>query len=696
MNPETSPENNSEKGGEKSPEREMSALEKIKALKAEQEQKRIDEENQKTQEVENDSNLRQNSYEKEKAELDQINLRKQEIEESFERIKNERTNIISSGRQAKAEAKADEAVYESLKDKEVFNEVFAGEKEQWKKLQTEVSDLGLEKTEVDNAFSEKEKKVGELFNETDEGRRLMQEKLEAEAQAKREALAEQFLPEEENLIRYFSISRLQKGEWDWNTIQNKEKIVSLPEEERAEVLGAIKEKLHGEISKAYTEKNEGNLELIKQDSDRVEEYRKNKTEISFMIRDFIQSKIPGYAKQYKELFENENNEIYQTISRYYGSSGDNLIGKLVYLTDDTINRLNVLPELHEEINKPLNTSDPVPDLDCVKDYLEGMEKANTGLIDLIKNSDAEKIKNIFSGRNSTLSWEENFDVNGYRLNSNLRNKIKPVKNDVSSALRLKPEELKGYYNQKISEQNSEMDNLNNFTDASIDETMIQAEAMAQNTTIRNIESDLNISEKNKKSADFAIESVKDAERQLKDRMFEKIYFFSPATKTEYRIPKFEQEYKDIENYSNKIGVNEVTILEKGMMLKELENKKLGIFDSKSKHENAKGALKKEIERMKSENTNYSSNRKYLMDSKNIELTRLFNDLEEVKDFDVKKIPEYKEEMTLKEFLESAEDSLEDIAETEFPVEKKVLYEKYLIAQKEREEVKAKIIANKRP
>ncbi len=687
MNPETSPENNSEK--------KMSALEKIKALKAEQEQKRIDEENQKTQEAENDSNLRQNSYEKQKAELDQINLRKQEIEESFERIKNERTNIISSGRQAKAEAKADEAVYESLKDKEVFNEVFAGEKEQWKKLQTEVSGLGLEKTEVDNAFSEKEKKVGELFNETDEGRRLMQEKLEAEAQTKREALAEEFLPSEQEMRHYFSLSRLQKGEWDSNTIKNSQKIVGLPKEEQIEVVSAVKEKLHGEISKAYKEKNKGNLELIKQDSDRVEEYQKNKTEISFMIRDFMREKMPEYQNKYQKLFENKNNEIYQEISRYYGAGGENLINILSSFDYNHKERRDSLIKIDEKISSP-EVSSSAANLQSVKDYLEGIEKANQGLIEIIESGDAKKIKEMFSSRSNDPSHINiYFGVDLYKIKDKLNDSVFLVKNPVSLALKLKPEELKGYYEQKISEQEQERENINNFIDSSVDSGLIQAEVMSQKTTISSIENDLNSSEKNKEKANKAIETIQFIRRGFEKKLYEKVYFTFPSTRINLSVPKFEEDFNKIESYSNKIQILEVSITDEGINLARLKNKKLGIFDSKSKHQDEIKTLEDKINNFSSEiNQSYSS-RNSLVDSKN-ELAGLFERLSEVKDFDPQKSANLKDGITLEYMLESLEDALEDITEQEFPKDKKELLEKHHEVQKMRETAKNQILANTKP
>ena len=123
---------------------EISGLEKIKALKQEQELKRLETESQKKQSEEQEELAKSSQYNSENEELAKMTSRREEILKLLAEIKSRRGDIIKTGHKAVDEARQDEEVEKILHTKEGFDEVFSNEKTEWKNLQEEVNNLNEE------------------------------------------------------------------------------------------------------------------------------------------------------------------------------------------------------------------------------------------------------------------------------------------------------------------------------------------------------------------------------------------------------------------------------------------------------------------------------------------------------------------------------------------------------------------------
>jgi hypothetical protein len=215
----------------------VSGLDKIKALKQEQELKRQEAESQEKQVQEQEELAKSSQYQTEKEVLAKMTSRKDDISKRLAEIKSKRGDIIKTGHKAVEEARQDKEVEKILHTKEGFDEVFSEEKIEWKNLQEEVSNLNKELDELNLNIPEKEKSVNELFLQTKEG----QEKIHEE---KREKIAKELL---ENY--YLKVDDWREGKWDSNTIKYENLRNTFKEQSVEEVSQLLKESVDLVIEK---------------------------------------------------------------------------------------------------------------------------------------------------------------------------------------------------------------------------------------------------------------------------------------------------------------------------------------------------------------------------------------------------------------------------------------------------------------
>ncbi len=662
-----------------------SSLEKIQALKTEQENLKQEEENLKKQKKQDEEKSVQEEYEKEKAELEDIQNKRDEIFSSLSEVRGERGRIISSGRQVVNEAKNadnDGALYNKLKTKDVFSDVFSTEKNEWKSLQEKVITLSTEKEKNQEALSKKEKTVEELFTKTKEGIRVAEEK-------EKEAILNKYLPSEGNLSHYFGLSALQNGKWDLNIIEKKEEILMLPKEEQEKVLAIIKNELHSKVANMYEVKNKGNLEAIGQDVERVEKYEAERGEAYKMFSEFRENKLHEYNERYNRVFVDKDSEIYQRIMRYYGESGQKLITHISTLGFESGSK-NLL-SINKELGERVNDNGPVVDLVSVREYLEGVQKANDGLLEIIEGRDIEKINEIFSSKNNSVGWEENFGVeNSYSLSRKLGGKISLIKNPVSLALKLSPSELKKYFEEKMQKQEVEKNDINDFVDAGVDQNMIYMQSREMNTYPEEIAREIKNTENRKENADWALQTVRNSMGRFDGQMSEKIYFKIPSVGITLNVPKLGKEFEEIGDYTGKIGVKDLDILEEKIKLTQLKNKKLGFLDSKAKHAEAINKMEELIKKNEDERINFLNNRKYLINQDNSSMKILFDKLSKVEGFSAQKDADVTDGMYIEEMLKRLEEKLTEISSEKYPSEKIEIYEKFSDANKRLEKARVKI------
>lgn len=151
----------------------MSSLDKIKNIKQDVELKRQQELQAQKDKEEQEIFAKERVYEEEKNSLTPMLARREEILKKLDEIKSRRGEIIKTGHKTVAEARQDEEVEKVLHTKEGFNEVFSGEKTEWKNLQDEVVTLNEELQNLNLLIPEKEKQVRNLFEQTPAGQEAL-------------------------------------------------------------------------------------------------------------------------------------------------------------------------------------------------------------------------------------------------------------------------------------------------------------------------------------------------------------------------------------------------------------------------------------------------------------------------------------------------------------------------------------------
>ncbi len=667
----------------------LSAIDKVRALKEEADLKRQQEvEAQKVSDEQKEQNI-QAAYEKEKAELQSIIEKRTEVESMLDDVKNQREKIIQIGHAAVKEAKKDPAVEYVIRTKEGFDEVFAGEKAQWQELRQKVTEYNQEKTELETVLPKKEGTVRELFNQTAEGKKMAEETRQANERQKQEALAKEYLPG--NVSSYYSLDELQKGTWDVNTIRA-HIIAELPEDKKFEVVEAVKTELHKKLDQMYETKNAAGLGKIALDVGRIREYKAEVGEVRNMFQDYWHD-IPQYLERYKKAFADEKSEITTEISRYFGNWGERRNNNLVYLYEGLNNEK--LLQIKRQLEIPENSNQEVPDLNAVKKYVEAGRKANDGLLALIESGNTEEVKRIFNDRNK--DWDAHLGVDTYNAARHLMDdKQRLVRNEASASLKYGPEGLVNYYEKQIAIQNEEKNRLIELTDAGVDRSVAGMEARKWQTSVGDIERNFLSSESQKKSAESALRLVGDTYKRLAGKLSEKIFFNIKEVGRGFTVPKFESEVKQIVEYEQKRKELEAEMTIKDQARKDLANKKLGLFDSKSKHADVVTALEKVIRDLAGEKNTAYSNMRGLLDAQgDADLERLWRYLGDIHGMKNATEIGITDGLTVNEMLDMIKTKLTAITTQEFPQDRKNVLDKYKKGDARFQAAKEKVVEAKR-
>ncbi len=688
----------------------ISGLEKIKALKQEQELKRQEAENKKKQAEEQEELEKSSQYQLENEELTKMTSRRGEILKRLAEIKSQRRDIIKTGHKAVEEARKDEEVEKILHTKEGFGEVFSGEKTEWKNLQEEVNNLNEEIKNLETSIPEKEKQVEGLFSQTKEGKEQILKKENEEAEKKEHEIADNFLTHKNDIL---NISEIEKGKFNWNVIKT-HNLVKLSPEEQNEAVSAIKSVIHKDIAKQLNQENEKNgINDIGKDIESVETFKKERDEVISELRDF-REQARGFLKKYEALFE-DNKEAGEIIGKYFGNGGKRRNINLAYLYERSgkaevdekgwkketgdIAHDEYLAELTRSLQDDVEIGKEFPKIQPIKEYTEKAKTLNEKLISLIENNDLETIKKLYSGNDSSKFQKEFFGFDKYTVehdfNRNYPDKI--IKTEASKKTKLSFSQLREYYKKHLEEQKKKENLIFELSDAGIE--MITERAKADElfggraNSISDIESKEKTIDANKKFAEDYLDLIKESkERILKDKLNETISFEAKEAGREFSVPKFGADIEKINDYSKNIKSSEENIKNLETSIKTLENKKLGVFESKSKHEQKILEEKGKLTEEKSSKQNNESNRKYLLDLQNDNLTRIFGSTGGHRtNINIAKEAELEKTITLGDALDKIQVYLDKLLNAKLDNKEVGLLSKYTEAKSKFEKAKQSIL-----
>ncbi len=688
----------------------ISGLEKIKALKQEQELKRQEAENKKKQAEEQEELEKSSQYQLENEELTKMTSRRGEILKRLAEIKSQRRDIIKTGHKAVEEARKDEEVEKILHTKEGFGEVFSGEKTEWKNLQEEVNNLNEEIKNLETSIPEKEKQVEGLFSQTKEGKEQILKKENEEAEKKEHEIADNFLTHKNDIL---NISEIEKGKFNWNVIKT-HNLVKLSPEEQNEAVSAIKSVIHKDIAKQLNQENEKNgINDIGKDIESVETFKKERDEVISELRDF-REQARGFLKKYEALFE-DNKEAGEIIGKYFGNGGKRRNINLAYLYERSgkaevdekgwkketgdIAHDEYLAELTRSLQDDVEIGKEFPKIQPIKEYTEKAKTLNEKLISLIENNDLETIKKLYSGNDSSKFQKEFFGFDKYTVehdfNRNYPDKI--IKTEASKKTKLSFSQLREYYKKHLEEQKKKENLIFELSDAGIE--MITERAKADElfggraNSISDIESKEKTIDANKKFAEDYLDLIKESkERILKDKLNETISFEAKEAGREFSVPKFGADIEKINDYSKNIKSSEENIKNLETSIKTLENKKLGVFESKSKHEQKILEEKGKLTEEKSSKQNNESNRKYLLDLQNDNLTRIFGSTGGHRtNINIAKEAELEKTITLGDALDKIQVYLDKLLNAKLDNKEVELLSKYTEAKSKFEKAKQSIL-----
>jgi len=557
---------------------ELSALEKIQKLKAQkEEQRQAEEEQQKRIKQEKEQSIN-SAYETEKAALAAAVARRDEILQRQAEIKEQRGAIIKSGSNAVKEARKDEEVEAILHTTEGFGEIFKGEKAQWGALRQEVDALNNEIATLESEIKEKEKQVSELYAQTPEGEKEIAQKKEEERIQRRNELANQYIQ-----WGYFSIDALKKGNPSPNIVDIG-KLETLSPEKREEVVTAIQYVLQKKVEEVYKEENGKNgIQDMADDIARVNEYVGSRMEVMRDLRNFQREAEILRTTRYPELFDH-NKEAANIIANYYRNDGEGRNRYLAY-SDPTIDE-KYLDKVYKEVTQSLDGANPkVPALEPIRGYIAKARAYNKKLVELIEANDNKTIHDIFF-----KDAEEYFgfspSVVAYDLKKNYGQEL--IKHTKQHGLSTE-QDLEIQYKHKTALQHNEKQLIDELiaSHMTISSSIAEAWALTHEVNpMRTIESNIKTIEENKRDAKSALEKLTRIKEQFADRMDEEVWFEIPEINVSMAVPKLKEEFEKTRQYITEMEASKKLVATYKAEYDDLKNKKLGMFDSKSKHEKA--------------------------------------------------------------------------------------------------------------
>lgn len=673
----------------------MSGLEKIKALKQEQELKRQEAENQKKQSEEQEELAKSSQYQSESEELAKMTSRREEIFKRLAEIKSRRGDIIKTGHKAVEEARQDTEIEKILHTKEGFDEVFSGEKVEWKDLQEEVNNLNEEIKNLETSIPEKEKQVNELFSQTKEGKEQILKKENEEAEKKEQEIADNFLNK-----GYFSISEIENGKFNWNLIKT-HNLVKLSPEEQNEAISVVESVIHKEIVKQLNQENEKNgINDIGKDIDRVEIFKKERNELVQELRDF-RTQAEGFLKKYENLFENHK-EASEIIGKYFGNHDERRNVSLTYLYERHKNdgtHDEYLAGLTRSLQEDITMSAKFPKINPIKEYIEKVKIQNDKLISLIENDDLETIKKLYSGNDSSSYQKEFFGADDYSVVKNLKDNYPEeiIKTEASKKTKLSVSQLQEYYKKHLDEQKLKENLIIELSEAGIDMIIEGKKADelfgGRANSISDIEYKQKTIDANKKFAEDYLDLIKESkERILKDKLNETISFEAKEAGREFSVPKFASDIEKINDYSRNIKSSEENIKNLETSIRTLENKKLGVFESKPKHEQKITEEKEKLAQEKGSKQNNENNRKYVLELQSDDLARIFDSRRRGQnDRDLFKEAGLEKTMTLGDALDKIQVYLDKLLNAKLDDKEIELLNKYTEAKSKFEKVNQSIL-----
>ncbi len=648
------------------PEGNLSALEKIQLLKKEQEEKRIADEKAKQDAEAAEQALHETAYEAAKVKLSAAEDAVTLINTEFENIRNQRAGIIESGRTAIAEARKDQDVEAIIKTKEGFNDVFGEDKTAWHTLREQIDALHEEKEKALALVAERKKEAEALFTKTTEGKKVAEEKAQAEKTAQQEFLAKKYL--REDLRYYFSPDKIAKGEWNFSMGANAVEVPGLPPEEREEAVAAIKATLHGVIEKNYESKKNA-YGQVGQDVERIKKYTAEKDAVATMLNEYIRE-ADDYIKRYKNIIENsKENEMGDKINRFYRSYGTELYSYFAYFQEGRTDKdlFAVVEELAKDV--PNSITSTVPDIEKIKTYITSARKLNEGMLSVLESNNTEEFAKIFENGNNP---QKHFNVNTWGIAEGLKSKENLVVHDSSKALKLQPKELVAYYEETMKKIDTEKDKVNAFVDAAVDMDLVHGAANGLRTSVSSIESEAKYFNAKKEKVDHILTSLDYLIQNRKNELDQKIRFSFSDMGTTFQVPKLENATKQIVDYTEKIEKLSKEIDEDTEALELLKKKKLGIFESKATHSEN---VIRGVQNIKDKNVSLQdlkSDRRKVTDTKEGDLARLIENMQEINGFDYRKEADITDGITLREMVEKIKVALTTLSEQQFPEEKQAI------------------------
>lgn len=621
---------------------EISGLEKIKALKQEKELKRQEIENQKKQSEEQEELAKFSQYQSESEELTKMISRREEILKRLAEIKSQRGDIIKTGHKAVEEAREDEEIEKILHTKEGFGEVFSGEKIEWKGLQEEVNNLNEEIKSFETSIPEKGKQVNELFSQTKGGKEQILKKENEEAEKREHEIAGNFLTYKDDILE---ISEIEKGKFNWNFIKT-HNLVKLSPEEQTETVSAIKSVIHKEITKQLNQENEKNgINDIGKDIESVETFKKERDEVVSELRDF-REQARGFLKKYEALFE-DNKEAGEIIGKYFGNGGKGRNINLAYLYERSgkvevdekgwkketgdIAHDEYLAELIRSLQDDVEIGKEFPKIRPIKEYIERVKIKNDKLISLIENDDLETIKKLYSGNGSSKYQEEFFGADEYLIVRNFKGNYPEelIKTEASKKTKFSVSQLQEYYKKHLDEQKIKENLIIELFDAGIEMMIERAKTDelfgGRANSISDIESKQKTIDVNKKFAEDYLDLIKENKEQTpKNKLNETISFEAKEAGREFSVPKFASDIEKINEYSKNIKLSQENIKNLESSIRTLGSKKLGVFESKSRHEQKITEEKEKLAQEKSSKQKNENNRKYVLELQSDYLSRIFD------------------------------------------------------------------------
>lgn len=486
------------------------------------------------------------------------------LKSQFEDAKNNPDSIFSPFFEKDKDGNVKNKInYKTVLDKESGIDEFVNSKKELEELKPEVKRLRSRKEKTENALVKNQKVQEDLYPKTSEYKKEVETKEREEKEKQEKDLSDKYLKKGNFVSDIFDT--LEKDKYTtanlpvpYNDLYD---LVSKDFDKVDEVKNLLDKRIQENINH---EERFLELDQVKSGLDSIAKFEKERLSTLNELRNLENESI-DFTDQ---LFNIEE------VSRYYGSKDNMSKG---FLNRDFSSNFSLIKKFLQDYKA---NDKKVMDLDLIKQCIQDQKEYMNKFLEL-KDNNPEKISEYFKSKERGQLYKE--IVGKEKPSPYVSGSFYPA--DVSfgrkmdSKNNISIDEIKNIYETQIQKLNKKGEVVKEFAESSFDLSVKTLKIEKDyNTTPSSLESILKKEKETEISlSNYLQNSIKSIKERNKDKLDQKIIL------SEYPM-MFETDQNDIDALKESVQKIKSQKEEKETEIDSLRAKKLGLFDSKSKHD----------------------------------------------------------------------------------------------------------------